>query len=129
MLVVAGFVLAACGGGDSTEGAPEPTSPAGQRGEALAENKGCLACHTVTGERSTGPTWQGLAGSEVELADGATVVADDDYLARSITDPRSEVVAGYPNIMPEQDLTTDEVADLLAYIGELSSPEVSPGGA
>jgi cytochrome c1 len=47
-------------------------------------------------------------------------VADRDYLERAIRDPRSEVVAGYANIMPTTyELTDDQVDKLLAFIEEL----------
>ena len=70
-----------------------------------------------------GPTWQGLAGSEVELDAGGTVVADAAYLEQSIRDPRSQVRAGFDNLMPVAygDLTDDEVADLIAYLTDLAA--------
>jgi mono/diheme cytochrome c family protein len=115
------LLLAACGDGGSTEGAPEPVTPAGERGRALAE-RSCVSCHSTNGARGTGPTWLDLAGSEVELTDGRTVVADEDYLRRAIVDPRSEVVDGFSNIMPvNRGLSDDDVDDLIAYIQELST--------
>lgn len=114
--------LVACGDGDSTEGSPTVTGAAALRGEQLAQDNGCQSCHTTNGKRSTGPTWKDLAGSEVELDGGERVLADDAYLARAITDPEAEVVAGFPSIMPSAyDFTDDEVADLVAYLNELSA--------
>ncbi|MCU1498171.1 MAG: hypothetical protein JWM47_2124 [Acidimicrobiales bacterium] len=121
LLAVAGGLLAACGGDGDTSSAPQPKTAAGQRGMALRKDKGCQSCHSVDGKRMTGPTWKGLAGSEVELSGGRTVTADDAHLARAITDPRAEVVDGFANIMPENDLTKAEVADVIAYIHELSA--------
>jgi cytochrome c oxidase subunit 2 len=66
-----------------------------------------------------GPTWRGLAGSRVTLGDGTEVVADVDYLRRSITDPRAELVAGYGPLMPDLDLTEREVDDVVAYLRTL----------
>ena len=108
------LALGACGGDD----AATPTlSAAGTRGRQVAEKNGCLACHTTDGARSTGPGWQGLAGSEVALADGTTVVADDAYLRRAVTDPKSEVVRGFANIMPTSyKLSDTELRDLVAYL-------------
>jgi cytochrome c oxidase subunit 2 len=120
----AGSLLAACGDdGGSDDAAPAVTlSPAGERGRAVAESNGCRACHSVDGARSMGPTWQGLAGSEVELEGGETVVADAAYLEQAIRDPRSQVRAGFDNLMPDAygDLTDDEVADLVAYLTDLT---------
>ena len=118
--------LAACGGSDEYA-VPEMKTEAAQAGQALAKERGCLSCHTESGRRSTGPTWKDLAGNEVELASGQTVVADDEYLARSITDPKAEVVAGFAPIMPTSytDLTDDELADLVAYLRALSPDATS----
>lgn len=114
--------LVACGDGDSTEGSPTVTGAAALRGEQLAQDNGCQSCHTTNGKRSTGPTWKDLAGSEVELDGGERVPADDAYLARAITDPEAQVVAGFPSIMPSAyDFTDEEVADLVAYLNELST--------
>ena len=120
-----GTLLAACGDdGGSDDAAPEVTlSAAGERGRVVAEANGCRACHSTDGARSMGPTWQGLAGSEVELDGGGTVVADAAYLEQAIRDPRSQVRAGFDNLMPVAygDLTDDEVADLIAYLTDLAA--------
>jgi cytochrome c oxidase subunit 2 len=119
-----GTLLAACGEDGGSDAAPEVAlSPAGERGRAVAETNGCRACHSIDGARSMGPTWQGLAGSEVELDGGRTVVADAAYLEQSIRDPRSQVRAGFDNLMPVAygDLTDDEVADLIAYLTDLAA--------
>lgn len=121
--VFAGGVLGACGDGEAAE--PPTTaelSAAAQEGATLARDKGCMACHSVDGGRSTGPTWAGLAGSEVEMEGGETVTADRAYLERAIVDARSQVRAGYANIMPTSyDLTDDEVAALIAYLEEIGA--------
>lgn len=118
-----GALLAACGD-DGGEVAEPTLSAAGERGKVAAQDLGCFSCHTTNGERGTGPTWLGLAGSERPLEGGDTVVADDDYLERAILDPRSEVVEGYANIMPvyERQVSDEELADLLAYLRDLAEP-------
>lgn len=123
MAVAVAATLGACGDDGGGGGAPVViTGAAAQRGETVAEDQGCTNCHSDNGRRSTGPTWQGLAGSEVELDGGGTVVADAAYLKRAILDPRSEVVAGFPNIMPTsyEGLTPAELDDLVAYFEELA---------
>lgn len=77
---------------------------------------GCAACHGRDGEGGVGPAWVGLAGSERTLDDGRTLVADVDYLRRSITDPGADVVAGYTIRMPVAALSETEVDDLVTYI-------------
>lgn len=120
LLAAGSGLLSACGGDDGASGAPEPTTAAGKRGQALAKDNGCVACHSPSGQRMTGPTWKGLAGSERDLADGTTVIADDAYLTRAMNDPKAQVVEGFPPIMPENDLEPAEVKALIAYIHELS---------
>ena len=87
------------------------------RGEALANANGCVACHSIDGSAGIGPTWQGLAGSEVELTGGVTLTADDEYLTESIKDPQAKIVAGFESQqMPQYGFTDEQIADLVAYI-------------
>jgi len=121
-VVMALVGLAGCGDGDDAAAPPSTAelSPAAREGATLATDLGCNACHSVDGGGSTGPGWVGLAGSEVELEGGQTVVADRAYLEQAIRDPRSQVRAGYANIMPTTyELTDDEVEALIAYIEAL----------
>jgi cytochrome c oxidase subunit II len=93
-------------------------------GRRLADQLGCMACHTVDGRRSVGPTWLGLYGSEVTLADGSRVVADEDYLRRAITNPSAELTQGFPNVMPAYDhLSADDIDALVAYVRAVSAAE------
>jgi cytochrome c oxidase subunit 2 len=115
MAVGTAVVAAACGGGDSAQ----VLSGDAGKGQQLARDRGCTSCHRADGGRSEGPSWKGLAGSTVQLADGTSVVADDAYLARSITDPRSQVVAGYKVPMQPQKLQEGDVPLLVAYIKAL----------
>ncbi len=84
----------------------------------VAVDAGCASCHSVDGRRSQGPTWKGLAGSEVVLQDGTVVLADEAYIRRAIEDPAAEVRQGF-SLMPEQDLTQDQVDQLVQYIESL----------
>lgn len=85
--------------------------------EALA--LGCSSCHTTSGQRSEGPTWKGLAGSTRPLADGSSVVADEAYLRRAITDPQAEIVAGFDAGMPTVEVTDEELDALVEFIVSL----------
>jgi cytochrome c oxidase subunit 2 len=80
----------------------------------LLEQYGCLACHSLDGSPRVGPSFARLAeGEKVQLA-GETeksATVNREYLKRSILDPQSEMVQGYPPVMPsfrdkisEQDL-------------------------
>lgn len=102
--------VAAMGGGGAEQGA------------LLAQNYGCLACHSVDGTELVGPTWQGLFQHEVPLADGTTTIADEEYLYQSIVNPGAELVAGFQNIMPanfSEQLTDDEINAIIEYIKTL----------
>ncbi|MBI3163433.1 MAG: cytochrome c oxidase subunit II [Anaerolineales bacterium] len=98
--------------------AEESKTPEGQ-GKLLATKNGCIGCHSVDGAAMTGPTWFGLYGSEVKLADGSTVTADDAFIAQSILEPTVTVVEGYPPVMPPYVLTDEEISNLIAYIKTL----------
>lgn len=96
---------------------------AAARGQTLASETGCLACHTIDGASSTGPTWKGVAGATRPLVSGEQVVADNNYLFNSIIDPPSQVVSGFEPVMPatySDQLTEQEINDLVEYIKSLS---------
>lgn len=95
-------------------------TPEGQ-GQILALQNGCIGCHSVDGTPLTGPTWFGLYGSQVSLADGTTVTADDAFLAESILDPNATIVAGFPSpsIMPPYQFSDEQIANIIAYIKTL----------
>jgi cytochrome c oxidase subunit 2 len=117
------------GGGDgaaATIEAPAGTSAGGgtggdaASGEQLARSMGCAGCHGQDFGGGAGPPLVGLAGAEVPLADGTTVVADTAYLIRSIADPGAELVADYNLRMPANNLSDAEIADIVAYIETLA---------
>jgi cytochrome c oxidase subunit 2 len=114
--------LAACGGGDASSTPDTTLSPAAERGRVTALNSGCASCHGPTWAGGVAPSWIGLAGSEVELSDGTTVIADADYLTRAITAPADEKVAGYSLVMPANLLAAADVADVVAFIESLAAP-------
>ena len=92
------------------------------RGRALAQSKGCVACHTADGSPGVGPTWKGLSGKTENMADGSTALVDDAYLREFIRNPQSRDIKGFSNIMPKIDVTDDELASLVAYIHSLGNP-------
>lgn len=90
------------------------------RGQALVAANGCNACHSLNGAAGVGPTWFQLAGSEVQLSGGGTVIADDAFLAESILQPQAKIVAGFEGQqMPAYNFTEVQVADIIAYIKTL----------
>ena len=104
-----------------------------ERGLVWAQQFACTGCHSADGTALAGPTWQGLLGSEIVLASGETVVADETYVTNSILAPNNQIHTGFgPNIMPqnfEEQFAEEEakyggeiniVDDLIAYILTLS---------
>lgn len=92
-----------------------------EQGKKLYEVKGCVACHSVDGSKKVGPTHKGLFGSKVELSNGETIVADENYIRNHIENPQSQTVKGYDPVMPTFKglLTEAEMSALVAYIKSL----------
>jgi len=99
-----------------------------ENGERLFTDLVCITCHK-TDSTGRGPSLVGVFGSTVELADGRTVVADENYFRESIMNSQAKVVKGYQPIMPPfQGLVSEEnLLQLIAYIKTLK-PEPPAGG-
>jgi cytochrome c oxidase subunit II len=97
------------------------------RGQRLFQDLACHTCH-MDNASGRGPALVGLFGSQVKLADGATVVADEAYLRESILNPQAKLVAGYQPLMPTfQGLVTEDgLMALIEYIKSLQ-PAAAPG--
>lgn len=90
-----------------------------EKGKKLVTDLGCLGCHTITGEKSSGPTLKGVYGRETVLADGRVVKADDEYLGHALETPNRDVVKGYAPIMPPYKLSTDDEHAIVEYLKTL----------
>jgi cytochrome c oxidase subunit 2 len=90
------------------------------RGQKLFEDLACHTCH-LADSRGRGPSLQGVFGSEVTLADGRAVAADEGYLRESILNPQAKITAGYQPQMPTfQGLVNEEgLMGLIEYIKSL----------
>ncbi len=98
-------------------GAGDPMACWGQK---LSNSRGCMACHSVDGEKQQPcPNWKGVFGTDRLLVSGETVTADEEYLARSITDSWGELVQGYGKTMPPYNFPEQEVDALVAYLKTL----------
>lgn len=93
-----------------------------QAGERLFTQYGCNTCHNET-SAARGPSLTGLFGKQVNLQSGQSIEADENYIRESIFEPTSQIVAGFPAIMPtfKGQLTEDDVMQLVAYIKSLSA--------
>ncbi len=92
-----------------------------KRGRHLYQEVGCNTCHSLDGSDNVGPSFRGLYETERALTSGETVVADREYLRRSILNPRADVVEGYMANMPSYEgrLRESEVNSLIAFIRSL----------
>jgi len=108
-------------------GGGPPSKPPAELGMELFANLACNTCH-MAGDRSRGPNLAGVFGSEVRLAGGRTVVADETYLRQSILDPGARLVAGYQPLMPtyQGQVSEEQLGYLIAYIKSLAAG--GPGG-
>ena len=70
-----------------------------ERGKALLEEEGCTSCHQ-SGNAYRAPILDNLYGRAVKLQSGETIIADRDYILRSILNPKSQIVLGYQGVMP-----------------------------
>jgi cytochrome c oxidase subunit II len=90
------------------------------RGAALVSQSACSACHSIDGSAGQGPTWKGLYGSQVSLAGGTTVTADDAFIKESILQPQAKIVSGFETVlMPAYQFTDEQIADIIAYMQTL----------
>ena len=81
-------------------------------GKKLYSQYACIGCHSLNGQRMTGPSFKNLFMLERELNNGEKIVADESYLKESVVAPNSKVLKGYAaNMMP-------------AYRGQFSEQEL-----
>jgi cytochrome c oxidase subunit 2 len=96
--------------------------PLPDQGKKLVETKGCLACHTADGTARIGPSYKGVFGHDVELADGSKVKADENYIRESIEKPQAKVVKGFNPVMPpytKEMISESDMNAIVAYIKSL----------
>lgn len=103
------------------------TGSLADNGQAIFQQLGCSTCHR-SDTQGRGPNLTGVFGKPVQLEDGRTVIADENYVRESILSPAAKVVAGFKPIMPTfQGIVSEEqVTALVAYVKSLSQP---PAGA
>ena len=105
-----------------------PNGPLSATGEKIFAELGCSTCHRAD-VQGRGPNLQGVFGKPVQLEDGRTVTADENYVRESILDPGSRRVKGFQPIMPTfQGLVSEEqVNALVAYIKSMSMANSGDG--
>jgi cytochrome c oxidase subunit II len=97
-------------------------------GAKVFTDLGCATCHMDTGQ-GRGPSLRGVFGSQVTLATGDKVTADEAYVRESILTPTAKMVAGFPPLMPtfQGVVSEEQIAQLTAYVKSLATAPASPG--
>jgi len=82
----------------------------------------CKSCHSLDGSRLIGPSFKGLWGKQEKLADGRTVLVDENYVRKSLVTPSADIVAGdppYPDQMPNLSYLKDrDIEGIIAFLKE-----------
>lgn len=97
-------------------------TPPVKLGEQTFAERGCPSCHGVGGEGTAqAPPLKGLFGRNENLADGTTVMVEENYLRESILAPSAKVVRGFQPIMPpfQGTLEEPEILGLIEFIKTL----------
>ena len=92
--------------------------------ERLMAIKGCIACHTSDGTPLVGPSYKGMFGRKELVKTGdqiREVVVDEEYIRRSILDPKADIVEGFPDVMPPMagQITDEEIQVFVEYFKTL----------
>jgi len=95
-------------------------------GEELFAKCVCNTCH-YPDSAARAPILYGIFGEQAQLADGSSVLVDENYLRESILNPAAKIVAGYQPLMPtfKGQVSEEELIQLIAYIKGL---EAADGG-
>jgi mono/diheme cytochrome c family protein len=102
------------------------------RGLRVLKMQGCVACHSLDGSGSAGPSFAGRWGTEVQVRDPAdgsvrNVPFDRGYLVRSLEHPDAELALGFaPGVMPSFALTPEQTDAVVAALGSLEDATAKP---
>ena len=55
-------------------------------------------------------------GREITLADGSTVIADEEYIVESIVEPSVKLVEGFGSVMTPYAFEDDEMEALVRFL-------------
>jgi cytochrome c oxidase subunit 2 len=102
-------------------------------GAQLFQTLACDTCHrpSAVGMVPRAPRLEGLFGRQVKLADGRTLLADENYLRESIVNPGAKIVAGWTPIMPtfQGQVSEEQLVQIIAYVKSLGvDATASPAG-
>ena len=104
------------------------TGSLADNGKALFQQLGCSTCHRFD-VQGRGPNLTGVFGKPVQLEDGRTVIADENYVRESILAPATKVVSGFKPIMPvfQGQVSEEQLNALVAYVKSLAQAPAATG--
>jgi cytochrome c oxidase subunit 2 len=93
-------------------------------GNVLLDENGCLQCHSTDGSKMLGPTLKNLYGKErTVLTEGTErkLIANEEYIKKSLLEPEYDIVKGYQPIMPSSEgvLSEKQIEAMTTYIKDL----------
>lgn len=105
---------------------PSEGASAVAQGRRIVQQLGCNACHSMDGSVIVGPSYKGLFGKEetvITNGEERTIIADEDYIRRSIYEPNADVVKGFNSGLMqsyEDQLTDEDLDKIIEYIKTFS---------
>jgi cytochrome c oxidase subunit 2 len=96
----------------------------GAEGEVIMINQGCFACHSTDGTKIIGPSYLNLFGEQqVIIRDGkeVTITVNEEYVRKSVFDPNSEIVKGYPKGLMQSYSSTLKDEDIIKIVEYLKT--------
>jgi cytochrome c oxidase subunit 2 len=98
-------------------------SPPPLDGAKIAEEQGCLGCHSNDGSPLVGPSFAGLFGGKSKVLDQGReveVTVDAQFILQTLADPMKRPTKGFDPVMPAYpDLSPREKEALLDYLRSL----------
>lgn len=91
-------------------------------GLSLMKKNGCLTCHSIENDSIIiGPPLNNIFGRKtIILTNGKekTIIADENYLKKSLIDPKVDVVKGFQAIMPSSSgvLSDNDIKAIIEYL-------------
>jgi cytochrome c oxidase subunit 2 len=110
---------------DTTQVAVASVESPTATGKRIMQNIGCFACHSLDGSKLVGPSFKGVWGTERTVKTGKEmrqVMADEEYIKRSIYDPNADLVDGFGKglmLTYEGQLSEDDIGNIIEYLKTL----------
>jgi cytochrome c oxidase subunit 2 len=110
---------------DTTQVAAAAVESPTATGKRIMQNIGCFACHSLDGSKLVGPSFKGVWGTERTVKTGKEVrqvMADEEYIKKSIYDPNADLVDGFGKglmLTYEGQLSEEDIGNIIEYLKTL----------